>query len=267
MKNLKLNAHYIVTPILLLIANICYAQTHRSSITKFNVNGEERQAIVSIPDDPKRAPNPVIFAFHGHGGTMKNMQQSRNFEKLWPEAIVVYPQGLKTPGMLTDPEGKKSGWVMQVSAEENRDLVFFDELLNKLRADYKIDGNQIYATGHSNGGGFVYLLWAERGHILKAVAPTATIAGKNALKLTPKPVFHLTGLKDPLVTAKRQIVTHKSLLKLNKCDQSDAKKADTNLTVYPGREGNDVALYIHQGGHGYPQAANQAIIDFFKKHR
>ena len=28
----------------------------------------------------------------------------------WPEAIVVYMQGLNTPGVIGDREGKKSGW-------------------------------------------------------------------------------------------------------------------------------------------------------------
>jgi len=33
-----------------------------------------------------------------------------------------------------------------------KDLAFFDALLKKLTADYKIDPDRIYVTGMSNGG-------------------------------------------------------------------------------------------------------------------
>ncbi len=267
MKLLKIIPLYILASLLTLITTRCYAQSAQSSVVKYIVNGEERQAIVSKPNGLTNVATPLIFAFHGHGGNMKNIQKSRNFEQLWPEAIIVYPQGLKTPGMLTDPEGKKSGWVMQGKPEQNRDLLFFDELLKKLKAEYKIDEKRIYATGHSNGGGFVYLLWAERPQVFAAYAPTATVGGKNLFKLSPKPVFHLTGLSDQLVQANRQSITHKILLKLNECNMRSFTKIDSNITRYPGKNGNEIILYIHNGGHGYPPEANKAIVNFFKNHK
>lgn len=51
---------------------------------------------------------PVVLLGH-HGGSR---QASRSFQmhSEWPEAIVVYMQGLPTPGQWTDPDGKKPGW-------------------------------------------------------------------------------------------------------------------------------------------------------------
>jgi polyhydroxybutyrate depolymerase len=234
---------------------------------EWNINGQVRKALVYTPTAAKNKPTPVIFAFHGHGGTMLNMYRTRGFEKLWPEAIFVCPQGLNTVGMLTDPEGKKSGWVMDDQTNNNRDLQFFDAMLKTLRSDYNIDDSRIYATGHSNGGGFTYLLWATRAYEFAAFAPTATAAGKIISKLnTPKPGFHLIGEADPLVKPSWQKITYNKMLRVNGCNIAEGTKVDNNVTFYKGKDGNDFELFIHDGGHEYPKNANQPIIDFFKKY-
>src|SRR6478672_3764464 len=50
---------------------------------------------------------PLVFDFHGHGGKDRHAARSHRLHEAWPEAVVVYMQGLNTPGKLTDPEGKK----------------------------------------------------------------------------------------------------------------------------------------------------------------
>ena len=89
------------------------------------------------------------------------------YHKHWPEAIAVYMQGLNTPGVLTDPEGKRPGWQKRVGDQNDRDLKFFDAVLATLKKDYRVDEKRVYATGHSNGGAFTYLLWAARGDVLR----------------------------------------------------------------------------------------------------
>ena len=106
--------------------------------------------------------------------------------ELWPEAVVVYMQGLSTPGRLTDPEGKKPGWQSAAGDQGDRDLKFFDALLATLKQEYKIDERRIYSTGHSNGGGFTYLLWSARPNMFAAVAPSAAVAARQLKDLKPK---------------------------------------------------------------------------------
>ena len=72
---------------------------------EWTVDGIVRQALVYAPAQTSTQASPVVFAFHGHGGSMQNAARSFGYHRLWPEAIVVYPQGLKTPGRLTDPQG------------------------------------------------------------------------------------------------------------------------------------------------------------------
>ena len=69
---------------------------------------------------------PVILAFHGHGGNMYFAARGMTFQNQWPEAIVVYPQGLPTPGIILDGEGEKSGWQSGPGDQKDRDLAFFD---------------------------------------------------------------------------------------------------------------------------------------------
>lgn len=230
---------------------------------KWYINDTLRKALAYIPPSAQTRPTPLIFAFHGHSGTMYNMHRTHPFEQLWPEALIIYPQGLNTPGALTDPQGKAPGW-QAGNSMGNRDLKFFDAMLDSLVKNYNIDQHRIYATGHSNGGNFVYLLWAQRGHIFAAMAPTSTVPGRNLHDLQPKPVFHLTGEKDPLVKPEKQYLTHQWLLTLNKCDLQGEKRGEY-LTVYQSSINMPVELYIHPGGHEYPQAANEAIIRFFKQ--
>src|SRR5436190_19956962 len=122
-----------------------------------------RSNVGEVPAQARTNATPVVFAFHGHGGSMRNAARSFGYHALWPEAIVVYLQGLNTPGRLTDPDGKKPGWQSGIGDQGDGDLKFFDAVLTSLRQDYRVNEKRVYATGHSNGGGFTYLLWAARG--------------------------------------------------------------------------------------------------------
>jgi polyhydroxybutyrate depolymerase len=112
---------------------------------EWKVDGVAREALVYAPATAKTAPSPVVFAFHGHGGTMKFAATKFACHEHWPEAIVVYMQGLKTPGTLTDPQGKLPGWQKTFGDQGDRDLNFFDAVLATLKKN-------IHAGGHMMPG-------------------------------------------------------------------------------------------------------------------
>lgn len=250
----------LAVSLILAIASSVWAQNPQTM--EWTVNGVVRKALVYLPKDASKKPTPIIFAYHGHGGTMANMYNTRRFDKLWPEAIFICPQGLNTPGALTDPEGKATGWAMEVT-DSNKDIQFFDAILTTIKTDYKVDMKKIFITGHSNGGGFTYLLWALRGDVFAAVAPTASVAGRSITKLKPKPAFHLVGETDPLVKPLWQKLTYNQVMKLNNCSLT-GEKIDQFTTRYPSKTGYPFVLFSHPGGHQYPAGANEAIIAFFK---
>jgi len=267
---LKINALYTgLLAIFLLSSMPSFGQNVAADgpspqVMEWKVGDTIRKALVYIPKGAKTIPTPVVFTFHGHGGTMEKMYRTRRFDQLWPEAIFICPQGLNTVGQLTDPEGKLPGWQKGIGADGDRDLKFFDTMLAFLQKNYRIDASRIYATGHSNGGGFTYLLWAARGPVFAAVAPTAAVAARVMKLLKPKPVLHLYGEKDDLVKTQWQKSTCQFLLKLNDCTDKGMPFAD-HATLYSSGTGNPVVIYSDTGGHTYPLAANQVIINFFKQ--
>lgn len=229
---------------------------------ELNVDGTTREALVHAPATAREKATPLVFVFHGHGGSMQNALRSFGLNTHWPEAISVYPQGLNTPGRLTDPQGKRRGWQSGAGDQGDRDLKFFDALLAKLKQDYKVDGNHVYSTGHSNGGAFTYLLWAERGDVLAAVAPSAAVF-PQAGRLKPKPVMHLAGSKDPLVKFAWQDLQMQSLRKRNGC-AGESRIFGEHATLYPAPGGHPVVTFIHPGGHEFPSSAPPLIVKFFK---
>jgi polyhydroxybutyrate depolymerase len=237
---------------------------------EWTIEETAREALVHVPNSAKNTPAPLVFAFHGHGGTMQRAAVMFHYHDVWPEAIVVYMQGLNTPGRLTDPEGKKPGWQNTSGSQGDRDLKFFDAVLASLQADYKVDDSRIYATGHSNGGGFTYLLWRTRGDLFAAVAPSAASGpsdqwAKRLTDLKPKPVLHLAGEKDALVKYEWQQATMEALRKLNGCEPTGTAWAKW-CTLYPSKTGTPVITLIHPGAHNFPPEAPELFVKFFKEH-
>lgn len=232
----------------------------------FRVDGVMRTALVHAPASATTNPAPLVFVFHGHGGSARQAARSFHLEREWPEAVVVYMQGLKTPGQLTDPEGNRAGWQAKAGDEGDRDLKFFDAVLARMKKDFSVDAKRIYATGHSNGGGFTYLLWLERADVFAAVAPSAAVA-TYAGQLKPKPVLHLAGEKDMLVKFAWQQQMMVALRKLNGCEAAGKPwDQDKRCTLYPSENGSPVVTFIHSGGHVFDAASPALIVKFFKQH-
>lgn len=227
---------------------------------EFKVGDAVRQGLVRVPAGEK--PAPVVFAFHGHGGNSQHAARSFRIHKLWPEAIVVYLQGLPTPGM-TDPEGKKPGWQKQVGDQDDRDLKLFDGVLEWLKKEQKIDEKRIYAMGHSNGGAFTYLLWSARAEVFAAFAPCAA-GGRITRGLPPKPAMHIAGQKDPLVSFEVQKRAMEAVREGNGCE-ADGKDWDKGCLIYASSKGAPFVSFIHPGDHKFPDEAPALIVKFFKE--
>ncbi|CAN5403734.1 hypothetical protein BH09VER1_BH09VER1_09410 [soil metagenome] len=250
---------------ILLIGLTALATTRaedNSPLKQWTVDGVTREALVYAPAQAMLEPTPVLFVFHGHGGTMAFVSSRTPFHQLWPGAIVVYPQGLNTPGQITDPNGTLPGWQKTVGDQGDRDLKFFDAMLASLRKDYMVDDKHIFVTGHSNGGAFTYLLWATRGDTLAAVAPTAAAALRLLDQLKPKPAFILGGENDPLVKFVWQQNTINAVLAIDQCGKG--QPGARYCTNYSSPIDAPVTTYIHPGGHQFPAEAAPLIVKFFQ---
>ena len=233
---------------------------------KLTVDGVARSGFVYAPAAAKEKPTPVVFVFHGHGGNALQAGRSFAMHKHWPEAISVYLQGLNTPGRLTDPEGKKPGWQHGAGAEGDRDLKLFDAVLAHLKESYKVDAKRVFSTGHSNGGGFTYLLWQTRPDVFCAMAPSAAASARMAAAsaFKPKPAMHIAGTNDALVKYAWQEMAMNRIKQINQCE-AEGKPWAKDCTLFPSKVGAPFVAFIHQGTHKFPEEAPALIAKFFKE--
>ena len=230
------------------------------------INGERRDAIVVVPDSPQGKPAPLVFVFHGHGSTMEAFARKWDVHKHWPEAAAVYLQGLPTASHV-DPKGKKAGWQSLAGTEGNRDLKFVDAVLETLRKSHTIDDDRIYATGHSNGGGFTYVLWSARPKVFAAYAPcSANLHTPENKPLEPGPVLHIAGENDETAPIENQLKTMARVREVNGCKANPVEWSGCKLYEPKANSGAPFVSFIHPGGHGPPPRGFETIIQFFKEH-
>lgn len=231
-------------------------------VETFTVEGTKREALVFAGEgQAPKGGRPLILAFHGHGGNMNHSARSFGVQRTWPEATVIYPQGLPTKGM-TDPEGRKNGWQQNSGQENDRDLKFVDAILAK---HPEVDRKRIFSMGHSNGGRFTYILWAKRPQIFAAYGPSGSPAIGMLRDLKPASAFCTAGEKDPIVPFRGQKWSIDAIARLIGADPAKAK-VDGYVRLTPGRNGLELGTYIHPGGHEYPSQAATATVEFFKRH-
>jgi polyhydroxybutyrate depolymerase len=227
-----------------------------SRVMTWQVDGAARRAIVFAPATAAAAPAPLLFVFHGAGDTADNFS-GVDFQGAWPEAIVVYMDGLG--------RGRGGGGAFQTAdaTGSNRDLRFFDTALADLHMKFRVDDSRIYATGFSNGAKFVYLLWATRPSTFAAFAPVAGMLADGLSLPTPKPVIHIGGQQDHQNDIKLQLASIELARRTDGASAS-GKPCGASCTTYAGTGGVTVMTVLHSGGHVYPANATALIVNFLK---
>ena len=228
----------------------------------WNIGGVDREALVFKPASAARAP--VVFAFHGHGGKIPGVAKSMRFPQVWPEAIVVYPQGLPNVSKI-DPRGRFPGWQRKRGEDGDRDLKLFDAILATLRKQYTIDEDRIYATGFSNGAIFTYLLWAERGTTLAAIASVAGRPWETVRPTVPIPALLIGGEDDRLVKFTDQMEALELVRRIDSAS-GPGEPCGSGCTRYPSSVRAPVLEIVHPGGHVYPPWAPERTAAFFRNH-
>jgi polyhydroxybutyrate depolymerase len=239
----------------------------QGKVMTWRVDGVERQALVFAP--AATAPSgkaPVVFFFHGHGGNMRGIAAQTRLHLLWPQAVIVFPQGLPTKSAI-DPQGLRPGWQKDNGENGDRDLHFVDAMITRLRADFAIDDARVFASGFSNGAFFTYLLWQARPTVFGGFA---VVAGKYQVSTplaTPKPFLQIAGHTDPLVHFDDQVHTIDLARKVDEATGAGQACPGAECTLYPSATHTPVMAIFHPGGHVIPPFAPQRIVDFLRTHQ
>jgi polyhydroxybutyrate depolymerase len=131
------------------------------------VNGLERSFISYIPANyDSRKAYPIIFAFHGRTNSNAQVRQYFGLEAAMPEAIILYPSGLKN--------SQGFSWANQGDdGNALRDYALFDELLRITSFYYCVNTSRVFVVGHSLGAYFANSVACARAGVVRAVASLA----------------------------------------------------------------------------------------------
>lgn len=244
--------------LLAALLSVCALRTsaQQAEVLTWKVDGDTRKATVYAPSASSPGGRaPLVLSFHGHGDNMDNFQHT-DLHQEWPQAIVVYFQGLPSRDGL-------SGWQVEKGQDRDRDLKLVDAALTSIRQEFKVDDARIYSTGFSNGASFTYLLWAERPSAFAALAAVAARLRPSVQPKEPKPMLHIAGERDatiPFAVQRQAIETAKTVN-----GAGVQASCGSGCTIWNGGVA-PVVTWIHPGGHVYPDRTSERIARFFREH-
>lgn len=241
------------------IIALAVAQADGLQTVTLTVDGVERQFIAYAPLTKDARPRPLVFAFHGHGGNMRYSLSRFKFNKTWPQAVSLYPQGLPTKGM-TDPDGKKNGWQQRVNTEGNRDEKFLDAMLEWAKKNNRIDEKNVFSMGHSNGGAMTMVAWNSHPNLFKGLGVCCG-GGRTLPENKPTALFSVSGRNDPIVKFAGQQLSFNSAKRVNGAT-GEGKPYGNNSTIWEGKAPS--VWYVSDGGHELPEEALDQLTKFFK---
>jgi polyhydroxybutyrate depolymerase len=231
-------------------------------VLNFSISGVKREAVVFAPTVKSATKPPIVFMFHGHGGSANRCVGRFHVEKQWPQAVVVYPDGLPisqlAPGLPVSPG---QGWELACN-ESNRDLQFFDALRSRVLHDFGADPKRQFAMGFSNGGMFVFTLWTMRAREFAGFCPSGAALVSADMKLrTPVPCFSTISTDDPNFPALYQ---RKAVEAIRVADKSSAIGTPYGAKGQYFKGKAPVVVWTYAAGHEFPFDGFANLIQFFK---
>jgi polyhydroxybutyrate depolymerase len=226
------------------------------------VEGTDRHYIVVVPPgyDPNTA-HPVVFAWHGRGGSGMLARLYFGVEEASAgAAIVVYPDGLPLPDMMN-----QTGWDLMADGE---DVAFFDAMLADVESTLCVDAERVFSTGHSFGGFMSNSLGCFRGETVRAIAPVAG-GGPYGQCTGQVATWIAHGTLDEVVPFMFGEMSRDSWAAANGCDASMSEAVDPAPCV--AFLGCDAGFPVHWCehdipdfmGHTWPAWAGEGIWSFF----
>jgi polyhydroxybutyrate depolymerase len=194
---------------------------------------------------------PLVLNFHGYAQDAEQQEEYSGLPAVADEAgfILVTPEG----------GGSPESWdIVGVYADEGRDDVgFVRRLVARLGEELCIDAGRVYATGHSNGAEMASELACFAPDLVAAVAPVSGAVFQDC-DGAPVPMISFHGTADENVPFDESAADVEAWAAHNGCGsppEEEQFSEHVRVQAWPGCRGNDVVLYvIDGGGHTWPGA-------------
>ena len=147
--------------------NVTSVNTENCNVTQ---NQNTREFYIFNPTNNESTNNvPVVFSFHGGGGTATENMEYSGFKQIAQEEkfILIYPQGQYFSNK------DSTGWIFNENNNITDDLFFISEIIDWLYENKSINLDRIYATGFSVGAVMSYDLACKLSNKIAAAAPVA----------------------------------------------------------------------------------------------
>ncbi|WIM68794.1 alpha/beta hydrolase-fold protein [Corynebacterium breve] len=238
------------------------------------VRGVEREFYVYASPEASNGDLPVIFAFHGRGSSAQSFANATGLHE--SQAIVIYPEGIE------------QSWAPAYYRQDHQgdDLAFMDALSTWAQETYGVEQDQMMATGHSNGGGFVRYVSCQRPGMFSAITTMSGAMYEEVVEDCHDPgtdYLNIHAAHDPVVeyegdTRRSGGKTYSYLAvpdvleqaaELNECDVAPAIDAEATVQreVYACEtarlEHVKVASNSHSWLHKTPVDSTTETLEFF----
>ena len=229
----------------------CTGEIERSGAVTIQVGGASRFFILKVPSAADgRTPSAVLFAFHPFGTNAQYME-SRVSSRLWPDAIMLYPEGVRGAG--------GPSWQGRPGELGDRDVAFFDAMLAWLDSHECIDRHRVFVMGYSNGAGLASVLSCTRASVIAGVA---LASGRPVCKPeTARPVIIGHGLSDATVSYSQAVQAAQTWSAVNGCS-APPKSGTTGCTEATSCSGARTMLCTYEGGHEYNSGFSRSFAEF-----
>lgn len=241
-----------------LASAACDGSPLPTGLQMMDVAGARRTFVVrsAFEGDPK-TPAPVVFALHPFGMNAQYMQARAPVGRAWPMAIAVFPDGLSRGG----GGGLSPSWQGRAGELGDRDLAFFDAMVQWLDEKGCIDKSRVFVLGYSNGAGLAYLLACQRSSAVKGVAIAAGRLGCQPSG--SKPVIMSHGVRDSTIGYDSAVESSKTWAGVNGC-VAPPKAGVPGCVQGQSCASGAVTLCTHGGGHEYDASFTKAAVEFFQ---
>lgn len=244
----------------------------------FPYDGEVRRILILTPLAYKRERSyPVLFAFHGAGGTAENQAIRWSPYVNTHDFILISPEAVQPMAKWNFKDG--------FHQEDHDDVGFVHQIAETLLENQTAVPRRFYAAGHSSGGLFCYRL-AKESPLFAAISPMSCGMAKGAHEpdkdTHPVSIMQVIGDEDKsfhgstnsritMYSATERIELWRSFLECDSVPETQRHGEDVVVRTYRNEGGLKVVFCLVKGeGHHLRwdllNATNALVLNFLLRH-